>query len=148
MSFKALRSLTSIVHSLLPLIKQTFNSSFSFFDLTQCILNNLHPIFCLMEVFYLIRDTKNRCQLKIVTCHLLPFYKNEVTSHCCHWPSTHPERSSGQRSEMRHAVLWEKLAEQAFGWLFSEDFVIPIPCIFSCLENHWSLLTETTVPHY
>ena len=41
-------------------------------------------------------------------------YKDEVTSYCSHWPSTHPERSSGWRSGMEHSVVWEKLAEQAF----------------------------------
>ena len=41
-------------------------------------------------------------------------YQDEVTSHCSHCPSTHCERSSGQRSGMRHSVLWEKVAEQAF----------------------------------
>ena len=42
------------------------------------------------------------------------FQRNEVTSHCSHRPSTHPERSSGWRWGIRHSVLWEKLAEEAF----------------------------------
>lgn len=41
-----------------------------------------------------------------------------VTHHRSHWPLTHTERSSGWRSEARHSVRWEKLAEEAFRQIF------------------------------
>ena len=52
------------------------------------------------------------CQLKIITCHLIP--QNEVTNHCNHWSLTHPERSSEWRSEMSHLVLWVKTGKIGF----------------------------------
>ena len=42
------------------------------------------------------------------------FYTNEVSSCCSHWPWPHPGGSAGQRSGMRHFLLSDKLAEQAF----------------------------------
>ena len=32
------------------------------------------------------------------------FYRDKVTGHCSHWPSTHPERSSEWRSEGKYSV--------------------------------------------
>ena len=75
------------------------------------------------------------------------FYKNEVASHCSHRPSTHPERSSRQRSGMRHSVLWEKLAEQAFRYIdifrrFYEPSFLHLLISRKTLKS----LTETSTP--
>ena len=55
---------------------------------------------------------------------------------CSCWPSTLLERSSEWRSGMRCSVLWEKQAEQVFGYLDTfRRFYESSSCISSCLEK-------------
>ena len=68
---------------------------------------------------------------------------------CCGcWPSTPPERSSGQGSGRRHPELCEKLAGQDFSYLFSEtDFMSPV--LISQIRSREALkyFTTMTAPH-
>ena len=58
----------------------------------------------------------HRCRLKKKKNMALTLWhcKDGVTSQCSRQPSTHPEKCSRWRTEMKYSVLWEEPAEQAF----------------------------------
>ena len=60
----------------------------------------------------LISNVNYELALTIGTCHLSLQGLNQVLLQLLIFNT--PESSSGWRAEMRHSVLWEKLAEQVF----------------------------------
>ena len=63
------------------------------------------------DLLLLHRELYIQCQLQFGTCHPSLQGLNHVLLQLLTFNS---RRSSGWRGEMRHSVLWEKLAEQVF----------------------------------
>ena len=66
-----------------------------------------------------LRPTSKTCHLQIDTCHL-PLH---MSCFNC-WPWTHPERSSGWRSGMKHSVLWENWQKRSLDSYFQEAIIL------------------------
>lgn len=85
------------------------------------------------------------CQLKIITCHLVP--QNEVTNHCNHWSLTHPERSSGLRSGRRHLRSGKTARTDIQIVIFRRKLYKPNYLHILLLRKALKLLTETPALH-
>ena len=73
-------------------------------------------------------------------------YQDGVISHWHHWLSTHPARRSGQRSEMRHSVLWENWQNKPLEKYF-QRFYEPILLYILIYRKALTSWTETSAPH-